>query len=209
MAKKTLRRLSGNSPKWHELRDAAADSPLLQPRKAGTYEKTARTPAGAPPPVATAPTTEAATAKDPNLAPKPGHTRDVATPRIRSTISIKGGETVPIRATVRAPARGYSAFFDKVSAKHGDQTALRMILRAALSAFDTALQSGTVTDEPPGYTLGDGRIKVTRAMSHNGQEAARKLLDPFELMGTEQLGTQICRAALSFYLSQQPGSPDS
>ncbi|WP_226583818.1 VirC2 family conjugal transfer protein [Acuticoccus sediminis] len=178
-------------PKWHELRD-----------RIGTDKKLTRYDGD---PVAPAPDTSSGPPRAALRiapAPEPAGTTSKAEKGTEGPSSTTTA-TVVLKALVRFPEAGQSTLYDEAVAHYGEECALRMMLRSALAAYDSALRAGVVTEALPAYLSRSDGIRVSRAMSTAGFVKASALFDPLDMMPPATLAGDICRNALVWFFARE------
>lgn len=107
----------------------------------------------------------------------------------------------PLTITVTTPSQGVSPAFDLLSADHGPEEALRMILRKALKSFEAQLETGTVKLQQPDYQKGDIAISTTKTLSNSAYQTATRLFDPLDMLSNRRFSIKIAEAALNQFFA--------
>jgi len=126
------------------------------------------------------------------------------TPKVVPEIS--KSDQKPLTITVDAPPKGVSQVFDTLSADHGPEEAMRMILRKALKSFEVQLETGTVKLQQPDYQKGDITISTTKTLSDSAYQTAKHLFDPFDMLSNRKFSNKVAQAALNQFFASESKS---
>lgn len=117
-------------------------------------------------------------------------------------------EKVQIFLSAVPPAPGVSPIFDTLCLQYSPAKSLQMILRRAISDYETMLMNGSFHVAPTSYPITKTSnplfVYTSRMMPSSLVSSARAHFDPLNLESKRALGLKIATAALACFFSTEP-----